>query len=107
MRPIIKFLMARWLITWQPNNLAAEFRRLRKRPLQPDESACHQISLEELDPLLFAPRSLNLHHPLARFGGEDEDLAVAHAAGAGDFDDLADDLFDAGVVDPEIDLDLG
>ena len=36
-----------------------------------------------------------------------EDLAVAHAAGAGDFDDLADDLFDAAVVDPQRDLDLG
>ncbi len=52
-------------------------------------------------------RCSDLHHPLANFGGQDEDLAVAHAAGAGDFDDLADDLLETGVVDPEVDLHLG
>ena len=40
-------------------------------------------------------------------GRDDKDFAVAHPAGAGDFDDLAQDFFDATVVDPQRDFDLG
>lgn len=39
--------------------------------------------------------------------GEDHDLAVTHAAGAGDLDNATDRLVDAGVVDPKIDFHLG
>ncbi len=39
--------------------------------------------------------------------GQDEDLAVTHAAGAGDFDHFADDFLQAGVIDPKGDFDLG
>ena len=38
---------------------------------------------------------------------QDEDLAVAHAAGPSDLDDLTDDFVDAGVIDPERDFHLG
>ena len=39
--------------------------------------------------------------------GEDEDLAVAHAASVSDLLNLFDDLCDAGVIDPGFELDLG
>ena len=38
---------------------------------------------------------------------QDEDFAISHAPGASDIDDLADNLVDAGIVDPQSDLDLG
>src|SRR6185437_14853174 len=57
-------------------------------------------------PSEFRDRKLDFHHPLANLRRQHEDLAVAHPAGAGDFHDPADDLFDAGVVDPEMDFDL-
>src|SRR5438067_712254 len=48
-----------------------------------------------------------LHHPLARCGWQDHDLAVSHAAGACRIDDLADDFAGAMVVHPKSDFPLG
>ena len=53
-----------------------------------------------------SPLLLDFDHPLANFGWHNKDFAVAHTAGASHLDDLADDLFHAGVIDPQADFNL-
>src|SRR5687768_12139258 len=52
-------------------------------------------------------RRADLDHLFGLRGGQHEDLAVAHATGAGNLDDLTHDLLDPYVVDPQRDLHLG
>ena len=92
-----------------PTENRRRFDRMIKAPERPCEYAA-QSGIATLDSATaMHPRYVNARNRSQALWctRQDENLAIAHATGAGDLDDLANDLFPAAVVNPQSDLYLG